>query len=168
MELPSSQATEKITSQALPSPQISNAPMLMAIACLLVIVALVLGVGLASNLVLRHLVQTLPLWLGVVFGFRGSRATAWMVLPLFLFWFLLMTVIWAYLLGFSHLINGHFSGVEIAMTVIVGVAAAIGITSCARFRSSLSPLVAAVLFIGMGAIQLVCFRVSFLPAIAHR
>jgi hypothetical protein len=44
-----------------------------------------------------------------------------------------------------------FSVIEIAMTVIVGVTSLAGIVSFARFRSSLSPAVAAVLFIGLGA-----------------
>jgi hypothetical protein len=79
-----------------------------------------------------------------------------------------MAVIWCYLLGISHWINGHFSGIEIAMTVIVGLASLAGIVSFARFRSSLSPAVAAVLFIGLGAVQVACFRISFSPAIVHR
>jgi hypothetical protein len=111
----------------------ASAPVLIAIASLVIIVALVLGVGLASNLVLRHLVQTLPLWAGVVLGFRRSRAAGWVALPCFLFWFLLMIVIWSYLLGISHLISGHFSPVEIVMTILVASAAVAGIVSLRDF-----------------------------------
>jgi hypothetical protein len=140
----------------------------MAICCLAIIGALVLGVGLPGNLVLRHLVQTAPLWAGVVLGFRHSRATAWVGLPLFLFWLLLMGLIWSYLLGISSLISGHFSSLEIAMTIIVGAASLIGIASFIRFKSSLSPLNASGLFALAAVIQVICFRLSFLPAIAHR
>ena len=140
----------------------------MAICCLSIIFALVLGVGLASNLVVRHLVQTAPLWAGVVLGFRRSRVTTWVGLPLFLFWLLLMSLIWSYLLGISHLLSGTFSSIGIAMTIIVGVASAIGIASFFRLKSLLSPLSAAGLFVGMAALQVVCFRLSFLPSIAHR
>ena len=146
----------------------SRAAVVMGTCCLAIILALVLGVGLASNLVVRHLVQTAPLWAGVVFGFRRARATSWVVLPLFLFWLLLMSLIWSYLLGISHLLSGRFSSIEIAMTVIVGVASLSGILSFARAKSFLSPLSAAILSVLMGAIQVVCFRLSFLPAIAHR
>lgn len=145
------------------TPQISTASLMIAGCCLAVICALVLGVGLASNLVLRHVVQTLPLWVAVVLGFRQSRLTGWIALPCLIFRLLLMAVIWCYLLGISPWINGQFSVIEIATTVIVGVASLAGIVSFARFRSSLSPAVAAVLFIGMGAVQLAGLRISFSP-----
>jgi hypothetical protein len=140
----------------------------MAICCLAIILALVLGVGLASNLVLRHLVQTAPLWAGVVLGFRRSRAASWVGLPLFLFWLFLMGLIWSYLLGISNLLSGHFSSIEIAMTIIVGASSLIGIASFIRSKGSLSPLNAGGLFVVVALIQVICFRLSFLPAIAHR
>src|SRR5689334_3409566 len=112
----------------------STTPILIAICCLAVILALVLGVGLASNLVVRHLVQTAPLWIVVVLAFRRSPLTSWTALPCFLFWLLLMAMIWLYLLGISHLISGHFSPVEITMTIIVGTASVVGAAGCLRFR----------------------------------
>ena len=140
-------------------------PIVCAICCLTIVAALVLGVGLASNLVLRHVVQTIPLWIGVIVGFRRSPAAGWVALAPFLIWFVLMGLIWTYLLGISHVLSGHFSPVEIAMTVIVGIAALAGIGSFFRFRSSLSPLTAGLLFVLMAVFQVVCLRVSFLPAI---
>jgi hypothetical protein len=142
-------------------------PAVMATCCLVIMLALVAGVGLASNLVVRHLVQTAPLWAAVILGFRRSRATAWVGLPLFVFWLLLMSLIWSYLLGISHLLSGQFSSIEITMTITVGTASAIGIASFVRFKSFLSPVSAAGLFVVMAALQVVCFRLSFLPAIAH-
>lgn len=145
----------------------NSSTVVMAMCGLAIILALVLGVGLASNLVIRHLVQTAPVWAPVVLGFRRARATAWVALPLFVFWLLLMSVIWSYLLGISHLLSGHFSTIEIAMTITVGTASAIGIGSFVRFKSFLSPWAAAGLFVVMGIVQFLCFRYSFLPAIAH-
>ncbi len=143
-------------------------PIVCAICCLTIIAALVLGVGLASNLVLRHVVQTIPLWMAVILGFRRSPAAGWVALAPFLVWFVLMALIWSYLLGISHVLSGHFSPIEIVMTVIVGIAALAGIGSFFRFKSSLSPLTAGLLFVLMTVFQLVCLRVSFLPAIEHR
>ncbi len=140
----------------------------MALCCLAIIIALVGGVGLASNLVLRHLVQTLPLWIGVLLGFRRARATAWVALPLFAFWLPLMAIIWLYLLGIAHLISGYFSPIEIAMTIIVGAASLIGIALFARFKSHLSAMTAVILFVGVAALQYGCFVLSFSPSIAHR
>src|ERR1700733_7014793 len=127
----------------------SKSSSVAAVCCLAIIGALVLGVGLASHLVVRHIVQTLPLWAGGVGGFRRSRAPFWVVLPRFLFWLALMSLIWAYLLGISHLLSGNFSSIEIAMTFIVGVAALIGIAGISRLKSFLSPVVCAGLFIAM-------------------
>jgi hypothetical protein len=143
-------------------------PTVIAICWLAIIAALVLGVGLATNLVLRHVVQTAPLWIGVILGFRHSRLASWAALPLFLVWLVLMALIWLYLLGLSNLISGHFAPVEIAMTIIVGAAAIVGIAGFIRFKSSLSPIKAGGIFVLMLAIQLACLRMSFLPAIAHR
>lgn len=143
-------------------------PIGIAVCSLAVILALVVGVGLSSGLVLRHLVQTLPLWAGVILGFRRSRATGWIGLPLFLFWLVLMVVIWLFLLGLVHVLSGHFAPVEIAMTIVVGIASVVAIAFFVRLKSSLSPLSAASLFILFAATQWVCFRASFLPAIAHR
>jgi hypothetical protein len=79
-----------------------------------------------------------------------------------------MTCIWLYLLGISNFLSGHFSALEIAMTVVVGIASLFGIATFIRLKSSLSWMTRLIVFaLGM-AIEIVCFRVSFLPAIAHR
>src|SRR5437762_3953950 len=113
-------------------------PIAIAVFCLLIIVALVVGVGLAAGLVLRHVVQTLPLWIGVLAGARRSRAVGWIGLPMFLFWLALMSLIWLYLLGIARVISGHFSPIEIAMTILVGAAGIVGIAMFARGKWSLS------------------------------
>ena len=143
-------------------------PIYVAVCSLMIILALALGVGLTVNQVLRHLVQTAPFWGAVVLGFRRSRAAYWVALPLFLFWLVLMALIWAYLLDISHIVNGHFSPIEISMTIVVGVAGILGIASLARSKSSLSLATKLGLFVAFLAIQLVCLRISFLPSIAHR
>jgi hypothetical protein len=126
------------------------------------------GGGLGEPPVLRHVVQTALFWFGVILGFRHSQAAGWSTLPLFLFWAALMTCIWLYLLGISSLLSGHFSALEIAMTVVFGIASLFGIAMFVRLKSSLSWATRLiVLFLGM-SIQIVCFRVSFLPAIAQR
>jgi hypothetical protein len=89
-------------------------------------------------------------------------------LPVFLFWLVPMAVIWLYLLGVSTLLSGHFTGLEIAMTVVVGIASGVGIVAFFRLKSHLSGWGLASIFIVHTAVQLVCFRLSFLPAIAHR
>jgi hypothetical protein len=77
-----------------------------------------------------------------------------------------MVLIWLFLLGWAHVISGHFSPVEIAMTLIVGVASAIGFVICVwRARWSIRGCALIVLF---GVLQFLAFRISLLRAIAHR
>ena len=143
-------------------------PFVVAGCALAIIAALVLGVGIGSHLVLRHIVQTLPLWVAVTLGLRRSGAAGSAGLPVFFFWLLLMTVIWSYLLGVSNLLSGHFTQLEVTMTVVVGIASALGIVTFFRLRSHLSGWGMAGIFVVLAAIQFVCFRLSFLPSIAHR
>lgn len=143
-------------------------PLIVAGCSLAIIAAMVLGVGIGSHLVLRHAIQTLPLWVAVTLGLKRSRAAGWAGLPVFLFWLVLMTVIWLYLLGVSNLLSGHFTQLEVAMTVVVGIASVVGIVAFFRMKSYLSGWYLASIFIVLALVQLVCFRLSFLPAVAHR
>jgi hypothetical protein len=159
-------ATSAVTQPATDSRP--SAPLLIATCCVVIILALVLGVGLASNLVVRHLVQTAPLWIGFGLGLRRSKATSSVALPCFLFWLVLMALIWSYLLGISHLISGHFSTIEIAMTIIVGASSLIGIVGSFRSKSILPLIAKLALFLVVAVMQFLCFRISFLPLIANR
>lgn len=125
-------------------------------------------VGLVSGLVLHHFVQTLPLWVGVVLGFRRSLATGWVGLPLFLFWLVLMGFIWLQLLGIARFLTMHFSPLEIGMTIVVGIGSVVGIVMFWRLKSTVSSTSAGVLFITIAAMQWLCFRAGFWPAIALR
>jgi len=140
----------------------------IALCCFAIIVSLVAGVGFPAGLVLCYVVQTLPLWIGIVLGIRRARLTGWIGLPLFLFWLTLMVFIWLYVLGIASIISGHFSPFEIAMTIIVGAASVTGIAIFTRLKSSLSPAMAVTAFVVTAVVQYTCFRISFLPAIAHR
>jgi len=140
----------------------------IALCCLAIIVALVGGVGLATGLVIRHVVQTAPLWIGLALGLRRSRGVGWFTAPIFAFWMALMTVIWLYLAGWSTLISGHFSAFERAMTLAVGAACAIGLWLDARSFAGVPATTAAALFVVAAAAQSLCFRLSMLPGIARR
>jgi hypothetical protein len=135
--------------------------------CLAIIVAL-LVVGSVSHGVLRHIVQTAPLWAAVVLGFRRSELTKWVALPSFLFWLMIMIFIWLFLLGWAQIVQGTFSPTEIAMTLIVGIASIAGLISCFRTRATTSWEMAVLSFLIFAGLQLLTFRLSLLPAIAHR
>jgi len=117
---------------------------------------------------LRHEVQTLPLWFPIVAGMQNRDAAKWAALPCLIFWLAIMTFIWLFLLGWAHLVSGHFFPTEIAMTIVVGIASLAGIVACVRWRTATRLGSAVAIFVGFGALQLLAFRLSLTPYIARR
>src|SRR6266404_3593531 len=140
---------------------------LLVASCVAVIAALLI-VGAVSSGVIRHIVQTSPLWIAIVLGARRSHWVKWAAFPCFVIWLLLMTAIWFFLLGWARIVSGTFSPTEILMTVIVGLASLVGMVGAWRVKSSARvwPAVGTVLLVA--ALQVGAFRLSLLPAIAHR
>jgi hypothetical protein len=139
----------------------------IALCCLVVLIALYV-VGAVSHGVLRRAVQTLPLWFPILVGFRGNELAKWSALPCLVFWFGIMVLIWLFLLGWSNILKSHFSPVEIAMTLIVGVACLCGFGVALRWRTAVRPLRAAAIGALFLVLQILALRVSVLPSIAHR
>jgi len=141
-------------------PQIHNRTVVLA--GLAIVAALVLGVGPVSNTILHHIVQTAPFW--VVLGLRRRSVAAWFALPCFLFWLIIMLAIWLFLLHLPTFVDGHFSPVEIAMTIVTGIASFVGIVAGIRSRGA--GLWPAIVAFGLGGVaQYACFRISMIPII---
>jgi hypothetical protein len=138
--------------------------------CVLAIVVALYVVGAVSVPPgsLRHEVQTLPLWVPIIAGLERRELAKWAALPCFIFWLTIMIFIWLFLLGWARIVSGHFLPTEVAMTVVVGGASIIGLWVSARWRTSVRPVVAVAAFVIFGALQLLAFRLSLLPYIAHR
>jgi hypothetical protein len=136
--------------------------------CCVAVIAALYVVGFVSRTELRHVVQTLPLWVGVMLGYLGARMARWVALPLFLIWLILMSLIWLYLLGLANVIHGHFSPVEIAMTVIVGISSLVGIVGCVPGIHSAGILTGSAAFLLSTGFRVAMLYVSFLPEFAHR
>lgn len=117
---------------------------------------------------LRHVVQTLPLWLPIVLGFRQRDITKWMAMPLLVFWLAIVTFIWLFLLGWARIVTGHFFPTEIAMTFVIGVACLTGLIVSFRWRTRVRPLVAVSVTGLFILLQLLAFRVSLNPYIGRR
>ena len=139
----------------------------IAYCCLATLVALYV-VGAVSNGSLRHEVQTLPLWVPIVFGFRRSELAKWAALPCFVFWLAIMVLIWLFLLGWARIVSGHFSPTEIAMTIVIGVACTTGIITSLRQRTSVGGLTATAVGVLFAILQLLAFRISLIPYIGSR
>lgn len=138
------------------------------IGCGLLIIAALLVVGAVSHGVIRHIAQTCLLWIGIVLSFRRSGLSKWAVLPCYVFWLLLMIAIWLFLLGWAHIVSGTFSPTEIAMTVVVGLAAIVGIVKAVSMRSGVRAWIGVAIVLLVAVLQLAAFRLSLLPQIAHR
>jgi hypothetical protein len=144
----------------------NNFPVL-TVCCLCIIVAL-LVVGAVSHGVTRHIVQTSPLWIAISLSIRRSGLSKWAALPCFVFWLLVMGAIWLYLLGWAQIVSGTFSPTEIAMTLIVGLASMVGIVKALTVRSGVGAWSATSVVLLVAVLQVTAFRLSLLPAIAHR
>ena len=135
--------------------------------CALLLVIALYVVGLVSNGIVRHVVQTAPVWITVVLGIRRSNWSKWTALPCFLFWLFLMALIWLFLLGWVNVISGTFSGVEIAMTLVVGCCSVAGLAMALRIKTKIRAIGALTVFLLTLVVQFLVFRISFLPSIAH-
>jgi hypothetical protein len=117
---------------------------------------------------LRHEVQTLPLWFPIIAGFQNRQLAKWAAVPCLAVWLAVMIFIWLFLLGWARIITGRFSPTEIAMTIVVGLGAVVGLIAAVRWKTSIrapAGLAVAALFL---ALQLTALRVSFIPYIARR
>lgn len=158
--------TKPISTSAFTIGDRGKATRAVAIWASLVIAALYI-VGIESHGIVRHVVQTAPVWPSVVLALRGSKWSKWTAMPCFLFWFSLMVLIWLFLVGVAHVVSGDFTKIEIALTLIVGICCALGFVAAVRLRSNATAIGAFAAFFGILILQLVAFRISLLPAIAH-
>jgi hypothetical protein len=136
--------------------------------CCAAIIGALYVVGLVSGTSLRHVVQTAPVWIGVVLGFRGSPLARWIALPFFLFWLLVVVLIWLFLLNLAHVVSGTFTPPEVAMTVVMGAASLGGIVFALRRQKSAPVLVSMLAFLLGAVLQFAAFQVSLLPGISTR
>jgi hypothetical protein len=125
-------------------------------------------VGAVSHGTLRHVAQTLPLWFPIVMGLRQREIAKWSALPCLVFWLTVMVFIWLFLLGWARIVTGHFSPIEIAMTLVIGVASLYGVAVSVSWRTAVRPWVAAAVFVMFAALQVLALRVSLIPYIATR
>jgi hypothetical protein len=138
----------------------------VAFCCLAILLALYV-VGVMNHGVLRNVLQTLPLWIPIVLGFRGSEFAKWSALPCLIIWLAVMIVIWLGG-GLVYAVLGRFSPTDIAMTVIVGAASAGGFFAALRWRTAVRSFPAGATSVLFGALQFLTLWVSLLLPIAHR
>jgi hypothetical protein len=89
-------------------------------------------VGIASDTLLRHIVQITPLGLALIVMLRHATWGMSAAAPLFAFWLVLMIGIWVFLLGLARTFPGTYTAIEIELTVVIAAASALGLHSAYR------------------------------------
>ena len=135
--------------------------------CALAVILALYVVGTVSHGVIRHIVQTAPVWPAVWLGMRRSEWAKWAAFPCFVFWLAIMVLIWLFLLGWARILRGTFSPIEIAMTIAIGVASVAGLAAGMRSRTSVGWLGGVGMFVLFACLQLLAFRISTLPRVAR-
>jgi hypothetical protein len=136
--------------------------------CCIVLIAALWTVGVVASEIVRHLVQTAPIWIAVVLGLRRSELTKWAALAFFIFWLFLMGLIWLYLPGWARVVSGTFSRTEITLTLIIGAVSICGIANCLRLKQLVGAISASATFLASLLLQAAAIALSITPAIEHR
>lgn len=130
------------------------------------IIAALLIVGAVSDGIVRHIVQTAPLWIVVGMGVRRSGLTKWAALPMFVIWLGVMLAIWLYLLGLARITTGQFSPVEILMTLIIGASCVVGIVTFWRTSPRMTWIAKISILAAAAVLQVAAIAISLQPPIA--
>jgi hypothetical protein len=124
------------------------------------LIAALLLVGVVSGTLVRHVIQLAPAMVALTLVGVGSPSGRAAALPILLFWAVLMAIIWAFLLGLHRVIGGHFTTVEIILTVAIGVACAAGFVGGPRPTANLSATRRVAIAAAFGLCQLAAFWYS--------
>lgn len=127
-----------------------------------------LVVGVVSGTLLRHVIQIVPIIAAILLFRRRADYLAYAALPLFAFWLFIVALIWLFLLGVSQIANGHYTGTEIAMTVLMAICSLVGGVKSTALGKPLRPLVRVFTFVLFAVLQVASMMLSLREAFAHR
>jgi len=136
--------------------------------CLLLVAVALLLVGLVSGTPLRHVVQVLPACAVLVAARRGRSWTAAAMVAICVFWLAIVLLIWLFLLGFDSPVKGSYSAVEIVLTLVIGLAAIVGVGAAVRLRPRPHALAFVGAFTGAAVLQIAAMWLSLRPWLEHQ
>jgi hypothetical protein len=139
----------------------------IAVALAAVIASLLL-VGVVSGTPLRHVVQVAPAAAVLILCLRRRPTARVGAMAVFAFWLFCMTLIWLYLLGIARVITGTFSGVEIALTLAIGLASITGLVAAIRARDTSTWRTRLAAFLAAAAVQIGAVWLSVQPMLERR
>lgn len=135
--------------------------------CLVGLAAALTVVGLDSGTELRHGIQIVPILAALAISLRRPAWGAYAAIPIFAIWLFIVVMIWAFVLGISRVVTGHFDAVELTCTVVMAGFSVVGIVKGASLGRPFRLRLVAV-FLLFAALQVIALKISFLPAISQR
>ena len=139
----------------------------MVAASLAVLAGALIVVGIVSHSLVRHIIQIAPVLVALMLVLRGTDGGVNAAAPLFAFWLLIMGSIWLFLLGIARIFSGKFTPIEIALTIIIGVASVGGLVTVYRHGGERSPAERLGLSFGFAVLQFAAMWISVLPFVAR-
>ncbi len=118
--------------------------------CLLTAAAALLVVGAVSHTLVRHLVQIVPLVAVACLPLDRAWATG-AALGVLIHWIGIMVLIWLYLAHVSNIAGGDYTPAEVAMTVVVAAAGAVGVARALPGARGATGVAGALLLVGFAA-----------------
>jgi hypothetical protein len=118
-------------------------------------------VGIVSGTLIRHVIQILPVVLALIVVKRQSAWGVYAALPIFIFWIFIMMLIWLFLLGIARIVTGHFTIVEIILTILIGLSGIWGIVTVIRYRPNAQFVRGVLVFVLFTVLQIIAMWISF-------
>jgi hypothetical protein len=132
------------------------------------LIAPLLAVGVESGTPIRHVVQVSAAGLALLLSGLGSPIGRAAALPVLTVWLGVMGAIWLHLLGVASIIRGRFTTTEIALTIAIAAACAVGLVGGPRPTAGLSAGRRFAVGIVFAAAQLLALWASMQPAVVMR
>ena len=132
------------------------------------VIASLLLVGVVSHTPLRHVVQVAPAVVVAGLAFARHRCARVAAMVVFAFWLFCMTLIWLFLLGIARVVTGRFTGIEVVLTLVLGLASISGLVAAVRVRDGSTCPARLATFVVAAALQIGAMWLSLQPMLANR
>jgi hypothetical protein len=128
--------------------------------CLAAVIVCLLSIGFVSGTPIRHAIQVIAPALALIFAVRKADWAGYAAVPIFALWLFVVFLIWAYLLGFSRIANGHYTAAEVLLTFGIGLSCVLGIIAVIRETGKAKWYARIVAFLLFGALQVAVLQFS--------
>lgn len=120
----------------------------------IMVILIVFSLGFDLGEPLKASVQTAPLWLAVVLGWRGVGYARWAAAPILAFWAVIAAAALAAQLGLAHIGIADLGDVPATMAAVILAFTLAGFIACVMPGPRISPLTGITLALACGAAQI--------------